>query len=220
MIGSTLLLAAAAQSSLLSGLLAYWKLDGNSNNVIGGAAGTDNAITYNAGNGKIVQGAGFVAASLSNILTSFTPPLGAAPRTIACWLRLDASQVSKHLWGYGSAGGQDALNLTIWSGGQFSALTHGSVNTYTTPVIGTWYSVVFEYNGTQLLATINNVAQTPWTIALTTVSSTPFSMGAGPFGGFNFPSMSMDEVGIWDRVWTPAEHTTWYNAGAAKSHPF
>lgn len=45
--------------SLASVTSSYWKLDGNSNDSVAAINGTDTSITYSAGNGKIIQGAGF-----------------------------------------------------------------------------------------------------------------------------------------------------------------
>lgn len=46
-------------------LVSLWELDGNSNDSKGSNNGTDTSVTYNAGNGKFVQGAGYASASTS-----------------------------------------------------------------------------------------------------------------------------------------------------------
>src|SRR5574343_1328335 len=58
--------------ALTDNLVAYWNLNGNSSESIGGKKGTDTGITYSTGNGKISQGAGFADSTDSKITASFT----------------------------------------------------------------------------------------------------------------------------------------------------
>ena len=49
--------------ALTDNLVSYYKLDGNSTDIVGAKNGTDTSITYSIDNGKIVQGAGFNGSS-------------------------------------------------------------------------------------------------------------------------------------------------------------
>ena len=65
--------------ALRDNIVAYYKLDGNSNDSVGTNNGTDTAITYSVANGKINQGAGYNG-STSKITISNTSVLRTAPK--------------------------------------------------------------------------------------------------------------------------------------------
>ena len=72
--------------ALTTSLISYWKLDGDSTDATGnGNTGSDTAITYNAGNGKIVQGAGFNGTTSKIVLsTNIVMPTNL---TFSSWLK-------------------------------------------------------------------------------------------------------------------------------------
>lgn len=211
-----------ALMTLSSGLLAYWKLNGNSVDYISGASSTDIAVSYSAGNGKVNQGAGFVIASGSRIITPFMPPLGAAPRTVACWLRIDAAELgNRGIWGYGHPNTVSSFGLTLQNG-WLRFLDGGSIYAfynYGGAPTG-WLSVVLDYNGTQVGITLNGAPLASMVIPLNTLNNNSFNIGDAVYPGFQTPTASIDEVGIWNRVWTPTEHADWYNSGAGRTPPF
>lgn len=65
-------------------LVAYWRMEGNSNDSKGSANGTDTNITYSAANGKYGQGAGFGGSSRINFAAKIIP-LGA--KSISFWFK-------------------------------------------------------------------------------------------------------------------------------------
>lgn len=54
-------------------LQGYWRMEGNSNDSKGSNNGSDTSITYNSGNGKYGQGAGFTTSSIILLGTEIQP---------------------------------------------------------------------------------------------------------------------------------------------------
>src|SRR3569833_2108575 len=73
--------------SINTNLVSCWKLDGNSNDAVGSNNGTDSSVTYNSGNGKIVQGAG-VTGSTSGITVARNATLEAAEFSASAWFKV------------------------------------------------------------------------------------------------------------------------------------
>ncbi|NTW31353.1 MAG: hypothetical protein HGB12_01740, partial [Bacteroidetes bacterium] len=69
--------------SLTTGLVSYWDMEGNSNDLWGSSNGTNTSITFSSANGKISQGAGFNGSS-SKITGTVTMPTSAY--TVSAWL--------------------------------------------------------------------------------------------------------------------------------------
>ena len=75
--------------ALTDNLIAYYKLDGNSNDSVGSNNGSDTDITYAAGNGILVQGAGFNKTTSKIDVGSF----GAlTDYSISFWVKLTSGQ--------------------------------------------------------------------------------------------------------------------------------
>jgi hypothetical protein len=132
---------------------AYWRLDGNSNDVSGNAhTGTDANITYSLMNGKFNQGAGFNATS-SKITTSANIGIsGNAAFTISFWVYFTA--ITNHaevILEWGAPSSIDQTDCLIWATfqhyGDLVFTIRNGYNTYTTSSVFTanniWYYVVF-----------------------------------------------------------------------------
>src|SRR5690348_3864445 len=85
--------------SLNIGLVSYWKLDGNSTDSIDSNTGTDTAISYSAGNGLIIQGAGFNGSTSKILIPSQT----VTNCTISFWVNFTVTGSNSSLVTFSSA---------------------------------------------------------------------------------------------------------------------
>src|SRR5260221_9800184 len=99
--------------SLLTNIISYWKLDGNSNDATANANdGTDNGITYSNANGKINQGAGFDGSTSKIDVGTTNLPTGVTDRTITAWVNPVAETFYGPIFDYGTATGSQGF---YWS---------------------------------------------------------------------------------------------------------
>ena len=225
MIGATLLLAAAAlPSSLLTGLVSYWKFEGNSQDAVGTNHGTDTSVSYALGNGKINQGA---ALNGSRIVTPLTTSLG--DFSAGCWFKPSAlsSTFAERLmdkdFAVGFWLGRDASVVGAvperWGGGVRTALAPYGI--YGAALNGVWNHIVTMREGTTQRLYINGALSGSATVSGVAMSGAALTFGAQTAGGaFKIQFASIDEAGLWSRAITAPEVVDWYNAGAGKTHPF
>jgi hypothetical protein len=213
-----------------TGLVAYYKLDGNSNDSVGSNNGTDINVSYNASYGKIGQGASVTGngkiATSSNVGIS-----GQGARTIAGWFNCQTQPSGNERQTFFELG---ALSNNNWfcmaltgsnysKKGQFSIY---GVDLYTastlTPLTSPgWHFVVIRYSGgalspSTLKFSIDNVDY-PFASYTGTPNTTNSKMtiGGRGLGGVNdwlFKGY-FDEVGLWSRALTSDEITQLYNNG-------
>jgi hypothetical protein len=223
--------------ALTSGLVSYYSLQGNSNDAAGGGNnGTDTAITYSTGNGKISQGAGFDGSTSyiglgdpanlhnANLSTSFwfnsTNTTGY--QSILCkgnsaavpWVAPYATLLIRLDW--------PVNNIEV---GLSNASTYTPNNWSSAPIAttGVWYHLVFTYDGTSGILYINGTSQGSLTYSTTLSYNTQaWNIGADTSNAppvENFAG-AIDELGIWNRALTSAEVTSLYNSGAGLAYPF
>jgi hypothetical protein len=87
---------------------------------------------------------------------------------------------------------------------------------------GSWHLVLFWYDSSDgsVNASINNGTVTTLTGATGNIErSTPLTVGYRLEASLTYDGL-IDEIGIWDRVLTPAERTQLYNGGAGITYPF
>lgn len=214
---------------LLKNLFSYYPMQGNSNDIVGTNNGTDTSISYV--NGKIQQAAQYT--SSSNINVGPMPELSGADKiTVSFWIKspdllfpgfiiknncIEIRYDGTFLYGIG---------VYIWNN-TFSndALFRNSTGTL---ILNQWCHVAVIYDGTQTLnidrvkiyingvPTVTNVAN-PGTRpeAPSTLNSNINNLFIG-----NNLTGSMDEVGFWNRVLSPAEILSLYNGSNGLSYPF
>ncbi len=193
-----------------TGLVSYYKLDGNSNDAHGSNNGTDTSISYSAG--KIGNGANFNG-STSEIVT----PLLTSARdnvTLSCWVKLNSLSQNSIIFGNGNPGSNGFfLSISNGSGSTGSNLVGfcggiAFLNTgYSFPSTGVWYHIMMiRDSGTWRIYLNNSQKGSTW-------STTPnIPSGNGMIGDSGFNG-SIDEVGIWNRALTSDEITQLYNNG-------
>lgn len=231
MISSTLLLG-AARSPLLNGLVGYWKLDGNANEVLGAPAGS--MVGSGSWTAGLIGGAyQSAAASYINLGDQaalkprtaitvsawfyFTAVQGGDLRAIADWHQ--NGSYDRWILGYSP----DGLTLIFHAFGINDTL--GVINSTITLNAWTHLAGTWSQASGQKIAYRNGVA----------VSTTPGLTGTLPAGypPSGFPiclgkqyntgaavTGRIDEFGLWDRALTAGEIAQLYNTGAGLSYPF
>jgi len=226
---------AAPTSSFPSGAVVAWKLDGNSNDSTANSNnGTDTSITYNSGNGIIIQGAGFNG-STSKIAINDSPSLSVtSDLTINMWVKAAAQPSGSAYWGlvckgvvnsyivlYRDNAGTKQFENYIFAD---NTVTNFSKQVYNqTLTTGTWFMVTFvavpgNTIATKLKLYINGSAVSTTNSNVGTGASSIYN-GTEPLNlGFRqtteFFNGAMDEVTVWNRELTIGEISTLYNSGA------
>jgi hypothetical protein len=222
--------------SLLTNLVAYYNMEGNSTDVVAAQNGTDTAITYSSANGKINQGAGMNGTSSYIYLPDSAK--GGNSMALSMWFYLTSSSYagdnlySESLDAY--------FNIFVNGGGVIgmNQQTTGATYASFTSAGGLftdhqWVHVVAQYDSVTgyLSVYVNNVQ----VINVFRGGNQVYGNGAPNqandncigvyayfngtlFGGF-FPG-NIDEVGIWNRALSSSEITQLYNSGSGLTYPF
>ena len=218
--------------ALTDNILAYWKLDGNSNDSVASNNGTDTSITYSAGNGLIVQGAGFDG-STSKIALSTTAFGTTSTFSVSMWIKHSSfasrqglfvkasgvSNVGACFWIEVSSVGTNNISFGVMDSG-LSGATATSSGTVTD---GVWNHVVCTCDGTNQKVYINGSLSNTTACAGATINNITMDTTLGYWGSYaSLPyGGAMDEVGFWSgKALDSTEVTQLYNSGAGLSYPF
>ena len=219
---------------LLAHLVAYYKLDGNSNDSVGSNNGTDTAITYGTSYGKINQGALFNGTTSQ--ITSASASLGIAGNiSVGFWANVNTlptsgnlmSMVAKYVGGAGASG----YDVRLYNNGgtqelDFVVTTASQVSVVATKIItlstSTWYYIVCTNDGTTSTIYLNGSSVATASSGNPDAATQNFYIGAINYnaGLMRFFNGAIDEVGIWSRALTSTEVSQLYNGGAGIQYPF
>ncbi len=215
--------------ALTTNLLYYYKLDGNSTDSVASANGTDTSITYSAGNGKIIQGAGFNGTT-SNIALPNNDWSQSTGYSISAWVKSSAStdQMIVARDNVSGTGRMFFVRLELATGKaefiRFDSSTNVVTNIKSSSAYndGNWHFIVATFDNT-----IGSIIYVDGTSVASDAVTTNNVSGANstPYIGIFNGSLStmngaIDEVGIWNRGITSSEVTQLYNAGAGLQYPF
>lgn len=223
---------------IASGLDAYWRLDGNSKDVIRGLDGTDTNISYSFTDGKVAQGALFDGSSSDISINSGSSLVYERTQkfSIAAWVKSTASSSEKPIYST-EENSPNYLGITLWYSSFFStnklSLFMGSntqgigVGGSTTLSDGNWHFVVATYDGSSDASGVKLYCDgnlESMTVNQNNLASQTLVGSALPHIGTRqgglFWVKSIDEVGVWKRILTPEEIKYLYNNGNGKSYPF
>lgn len=234
--------AGGGSSSLLTGLVAYWKLDeasGARSDSVGGQTLTDNNTVTSAA-GKVSNAGGFELDNTEYLshADSATLSLGSdTDFTIACWVKLeskgafDGGIVVKDNGGiahgleteYGLAmnnAGSDRFRFAVGNNVTFAEV---DANTLGSPSLATWYFIVAWHDSTANTINIqvnNGTADSAAWSGGTYDGTSDTWIGSEPASAARAFDGLIDEVGFWKRVLTAGERTTLYNSGNGTTYPF
>lgn len=225
--------ASAAACSALTPTVAYWKLDGNSNDATGnGHTGADTSMSYSTTN-AIINQAGQFNGSTSKILvpdnSGFDSPTTGV--SINAWFDYTGGSIGTVIENVvakstvSAATGQ-YLRLYIQNG-KLAAVPNGDLGSQqiiggTSLVANTLYMGTFTYDGTNEHLYLNGVSDaTPIAYSGATTPSTG-SVGIGVLGDLaaQFFLGAIDEAGWWTCGLTSSQVTTLYNSDHGLQYPF
>jgi hypothetical protein len=222
-----------SNSTLENSVLAYYRLDGNSNDQTNTYNGTDINIIYSAG--TIGQSASFDGTS-SYITVSGNP--WSADLTLALWIKVNdygstnpAISGKQIIFKAPDTGYVQDYSVSISdsiSGNKFISFIFGNNSlqyhglSYTIPgSYYDWMHVVCTRSAGVSKIFVNGVL-----VSIGSYSFTPINnghtlyLGNNPTAVFQRFDGLLDEVGIWSRVLTTSEILELYSTGSGKSYPF
>lgn len=214
--------------SLTTNITGYYKLDGNSNDSVGSNNGTDTAITYNNGNGKINNGAGFNGTTSQIVsATNVAIPTNA---TISFWFKTTQSTTNfPVLFGYvisSTNGFYVRLNSGVNDGKVLGVLQDSDgvvavVGSISAVNDGNWHFVVFTKTGSNIELFVDSVSQGTSSAVFTgNFNNFTLEMGVDSGAPNRFYSGATDECGYWSRVLSGSEISQLYNNGGGLQYPF
>jgi hypothetical protein len=227
--------AGGGPSSLLTGLVAYWKLDeasGTRNDSVGANHLTD-ASSVGSAAGKLGNAASFATASTDSLSLSDNAEVstGDVDFTFAFWLYLtdeggpyipiskDEESNRDYTFDFNAIGGSKTLRFYI-NGGAVNVESASGLSA------STWYFVVAWHDSTA--NTLNLKINNGTTQSVSTGGTTPTDSGSAfRIGGRNYSGFEwwlnglVDDVGLWKgRILTSGEMTEIYNSGNGVTYPF
>ena len=230
------------KSSVINGLVAYWKLNANSNATVGGINGTNTNISFVSG-GIVGNAASFASGTPSLIdfgdsdLFSFTDGTNDKPFSFSIWVNFGtiAPATNYTVFSKQLSGSAREYFLALQPSGElwFSLFQYN----VTTPVLrarasisggfqnDTWYNVIGTYNGnktsTGLKLYINKILQATESSSISGMSNTasPLRLGVVNTNIQQFRG-KLAELAIFDRVITTSEINYIYSRGISGQHLF
>jgi len=219
----------SAPSTLLDGLMGYWKLDETSGNAVdssgSGYTGTSSNITYTA-SGKINRCFTFNGTTSKVVIGNVIKPTTALSFSI--WTKDGGQSAEKQVIFHN-------VYDTTWRGWRFTRLNNaqGSVllsdgnGNYLDVAFGTaynndsWHHTVFTWNGTTAYVYIDGIKGTGWSYAYTISYATTHYLTFGDNeAGTSVYDGEMDEIAIYNRALTDTEAGWLYNSNSGLTHPF
>lgn len=229
--------------ALTDSLVAYYKLDetgtSNASDSSGSGLTLTNTGPWTYATGKINNGFDGGATNTTKWGVNATSwSLGNGSMSMSCWVNVTTAPTSGNIVCMMSSfnGATDVYyGLEYWNTagltikgrrGKFG-VGDESVDSVQTMTTGTWYHLVFTYDGANGNLYVNgSLAAGPTAMSGDGSSSNTTGAYVGGsvqdgFGTAHIPfSGLIDEVGVWTRAITSTEVTTLYNGGAGLQYPF
>ena len=213
-------------SSLLSGLVSYYKLDessGNATDTVSGYTGANTSITYST-TGKINTCYSYNGSSSKTVVTDTDALDLTTAGGFSCWIYPLSRSYNYIISKMNDSSNTNGYYLGLFSGYAQLLLATGSNSSYLNSTslvtLSAWHHVVATWNSTTAYIYLNGSGNSG-SITYTPISSTynlqigsPVTDTGGYFSGY------IDEVGIWNRLITSDEAATLYNSGSGKAYPF
>jgi hypothetical protein len=236
----------SASSSLLTGIVGYWKLDESAGPTVADSSGNGNTgteqgdvgtkVTYNLSgivNTSVQTNSATVGFSRIDMGDPVSLRLGNTG-SVALWVNVQtgssglAGFVSKmnfntdrNGYGVGISSAHPYFELAGAAGVDFLTASDTTMT-----VDGTvWYHIVFTWDGSTIKAYTNGTIDSHTTAQTQTATSTGINFVFGRhWNGTDYANFGLqgklDEIGVWSRAITAGEVTTLYNGGSGKSYPF
>lgn len=217
--------------ALIDGLNSYWKLDGDSNDSKSTNNGTDTAITYSAGNGIIVQGAGLNGTTSKIVITDATSLKPSGSFSVNMWVKiLNNTGLQMLFQSYSQNTNTAGFYVDLESNGTIAFLS--AKNSGTTVDVdykavlssgvvdnGSFHMVTAVYGGSNLKVYIDgslDATSGAWANAPAYAATNYVRIGTKNNSGTDgsFYAGAIDEIGLWSKELSTTEITQLYNGGA------
>jgi hypothetical protein len=219
--------------TLTTSLVSYWNMQGNSNDFWGTHNGTDTAITYSTGNGKVNQGAGFDG-STSKITFTSSDTMPTSALSVFGWIKVSSFNTLGQPVLVGGTGSNNAawfFRTTATASGETSQgiafEIWGNVAVYSNANVltaGTWACVGFKWDGTNITLYVNGVDvtntrggsnKTPPGWALNNNGGIGYAFGGTTCNAHM--NGCIDELAYWSKALSSTEISDLYNGGAGQT---
>lgn len=221
-------IATGSESTLLDGLMGYWKLDESSGNAVdssgNGYTGTSSNITYNA-SGKISRCYTFNGSTSKVVLGNIIKPTTAL--SFSVWTKDGGQSTERHII-------SNTIYDTAWRGWRFTRYNDNAIGMMMSDgtnifdrAYGTnysndsWHHTVFTWNGTTAYFYKDGIKSSgySWSYTISYNATHNLTFGANDSGSQVYDG-EIDELGIWNRALTDSEATYLYNSGSGLTYPF
>lgn len=204
-------LATAGGSSLISGLVASYNFEGNSNDLAGARNGTDTSISYGPSYGKITDGAAFNGSTSKIVIPSLTT---GSSFTIGFWLYPQASaNAYETIFTNGLGGTGVYFNPSAQLINFYELADHQNSSAIS---LYNWHCIVITCNAGSLKIYVDGILDSPTFTGITGAALTTFGWDSfsEEFTGY------LDIFNVWSRELTLTEIAAFYNGGAGLQYPF
>jgi hypothetical protein len=222
-------------STLLTGILSYWKLNEGSGNSRLDSAGSGNTLS------EVGGGLASAGGILGNSVQIADPTwlsradnavlsCNATDFTFAGWFYLDpggfiffpiiaksgntGSASTEYAFFYDDSQGGLIFQIGLPGGGGYDNLVGTTVSS------SAWHFFVVGRDGSNIKLRIDDSGSTYSAGLSGGVQDLANAFTLGDYAGLGTTGGRIDEIGFWKRVLTGAEQTELYNAGAGKTYPF
>lgn len=226
--------ASTPPSSLVTNLVAYWRLDETSGTRDDSVSTNDltdnNTVGYQIG--LITNSAYFISNNLEYLSIPDNAALSTETKsfTFVGWFNFFIAGALQNLAGkYSGTGNREWYIQRSGAGTYYGYYSTNGVSTISDSMstvlatTNTWYllSFVFDASTMKMVLGYNTTFKTNTVPVLNTVGGTSaFEIGRVSGLGAVYYDGLVDECGFWDRALTVQEITTLYNSGSGKTYPF
>jgi hypothetical protein len=215
---------AVADSSLLTGLVSYWKLDEASGTRVDSVVASANDLTANGTGGvgsavgKLGNGADFEA-SEGDYLINIANTTADSNVTFCGWFKPESVGAVSEFFSLGAGGNYRVLANTTFL--QFGSQAFGQTFNFGSVVAGTWYHICawYDADNNRVGASRNGVVSDAAALGANG-AGTDIVLGARDTTPTSPTDGMLDEVGMWSRVLTQTEITCLYGSGTPPAYPF
>lgn len=204
---------------LHDGLIGYWPLNGNSNDLIGGNNGTDTSISYVAGKLNDCANNGGVGYIVKSVPTGLETPTV----SVSLWVNFNSILTNKYLFSKSVSGADNYAILSGYGGVGitffFDGMTVAEYQSAAIPFshsVGVWQYIVYTYDD----YTIKGYKNGELSVSYVINKRLPLSAGGllnffawNSGGSGTICDAKLDEIAVWNRALSEYEVKRLYNGG-------
>jgi len=218
-------------NALLHGLVAYWKMEGNSNDSFNSHNGSDTSIIYSGINGKIRRGAGFNG-STSKIFVPDSDDwnMGAGEFSISMWVKKAGTGRLTFFGQIDSSGADSTASFALeFDASDFLIAWFGtgapliSISSMAAVADTNWHHIVYTRRGDKIYLYLDAIQQSSYDVTGQTMLDATSNLAIGAWGEYpaHLFNGAIDEVAVWKgHGLTKEEIILLYNDGNGLQYPF